>query len=151
VSVQIDIGGGTNVKAGFTNLDPVHGHGDFKRRVQDGIPFPDSSVDAVHASHLVEHIHAGTERINLFNEVHRVLRPGGTFEVIVPFLTVSNGQVRWEAIADPTHVSYWLTESFHYFDGTKFPCATYNIRLWTTKLLETRGGWEGHWIGTPRK
>lgn len=149
--MNIDIGGGVNVKPGYVNLDPVHGNGNFKRRIQDGIPVADSTVDAVRASHLVEHIHAGQERINMFNEVWRVLKSGGTFEVIVPFLVAGPNGIRWEAIADPTHVSYWLPESFHYFDGTKLPCATYNIRYWTTNLLQTRGGWEGHWIGTPKK
>lgn len=145
--VMIDIGGGNAVAPGCINLDPITGHGEWKRRIQDGIPAADNSVHAVRASHVLEHIPAGQERIDVFNEVHRVLVPGGIFEVILPFFVAG----RWEAIADPTHVSFWIEESFHYFDGTKMPCATYGIKMWTSQLLETRGGWEGHWIGVPQK
>jgi hypothetical protein len=48
-------------------------------------------------------------------------------------------------------VSFWVKESFHYFDGLFAPNADYGIKLWRTKTLEVNGGWEGHWIGEPAK
>jgi SAM-dependent methyltransferase len=81
------------------------------------------------------------------NEAHRVLKPGGVFEVIVPIV---NDPLTWHAIADPTHVSFWVPESFHYFDGLFAANADYGIRLWSTLELEVRGGFECHWKGTPR-
>ena len=145
---SIEIGGGTLVQPGWINLDSRNGHGEWARMAQD-TPWPtgDNTVDAIRASHVMEHIPAGQERIDVMNEAHRVLRPGGVFEIIVPIL---NDPLTWHAIADPTHVSFWVLESFHYFDGHFAANADYGIRLWNTLELEVRGGFECHWKGTPR-
>lgn len=142
--MKVDLGGGTIPAQGYVNLDNRHGEGDWKRSIQDGIPIPDNSVEAVRASHLLEHIPAGQERIDVFNEVHRVLMPGGTFEVILPLFTGG-----WQAIADPTHVSFWCRESFLYFvRGNIFNAnADYGIREWDEASFEAVDGWEAHWIG----
>jgi ubiquinone/menaquinone biosynthesis C-methylase UbiE len=143
---SIEIGGGTLVQPGWTNLDSRNGHGEWARLAQD-TPWPtgDNTVHAIRASHVMEHIPAGQERIDVMNEAHRVLKPGGVFEIIVPLMVGT-----WHAIADPTHVSYWCKESFHYFDGLFAANADYGIRLWETLELEVVDGWEGHWKGTPR-
>jgi predicted SAM-dependent methyltransferase len=145
---SIEIGGGHLVQAGWTNLDPTHGRGEWQRPAQV-VPWPaaDGSVDGIRASHVMEHIPAGQPRIDVMNEAHRVLKPGGVFEVIVPIV---NDPLTWHAIADPTHVSFWVPESFHYFDGLFAANADYGIRLWSTLELEVRGGFECHWKGTPR-
>lgn len=143
--MKIDIGGGTDPAPDFINLDPVHGVGIWKRYIQDGIPVPDDSVDAVRASHVLEHVPAGPDRIDVFNEVHRILKPGATFTVILPFIGT------WHAIADPTHVSLWCPESFHYFDGRIEANASYGILPWETRDEYVANGWEGNWIGVPRK
>jgi hypothetical protein len=93
----------------------------------------------------MEHIPAGQSRIDVMNESHRVLAPGAVFEIVVPFMVGT-----WHAIADPTHVSFWCLESFHYFDGVFAANADYGIKMWTTLSLEVVNGWEGHWKGTPR-
>ena len=145
---SIEIGGGTLVQPGWVNLDSRNGHGEWARMAQQ-TPWPtgDNTVDAIRASHVMEHIPAGQERIDVMNEAHRVLKPGGVFEVIVPIV---NDPLSWHAIADPTHVSFWVLESFHYFDGHFAANADYGIRLWSTLELEVRGGFECHWKGTPR-
>ncbi len=143
---SIEIGGGTLVQPGWINLDSRNGHREWARMAQDTPwPTPDSSVDAIRASHVMEHIPAGQDRIDVMNEAHRVLRPGGVFEIIVPLMVGT-----WHAVADPTHVSFWVKESFHYFDGLFAANADYGIKLWSTLELEVVDGWEGHWKGTPR-
>ena len=102
--LRIDIGGGRAAAPDHVNLDPIHGRGTWRRRIQDGIPAADGNVEAVRCSHLMEHIPAGPERIAVFNEVWRVLRAGGTFEVLVPLFP------SYGAVADPTHVSYWCEQ-----------------------------------------
>jgi len=146
--VKIEIGGGTLVQPGWINLDSRNGIEGWRREAQD-TPWPtgDNTVEAMRASHVMEHIPAGQARIDVMNEAHRVLRPGGVFEVIVPIV---NDPLTWHAIADPTHVSLWVPESFHYFDGHLAANADYGISLWTTLELEVRGGFECHWKGTPR-
>lgn len=142
---RIEIGGGHCVPEGWDNLDPVHGEGQcWRRNAQDG-PFPvnDCSVEAIRASHVMEHIPAGEPRIFVMNEAHRVLVPGGTFEVIVPLAIPGT----WQYLADPTHVSQWIEQSFAYFDGRLTAQADYGIRYWHTASFEVRDGWEGRWVG----
>lgn len=55
-------------------------------RVHDlskGIPFPDSSVDAVYHSHFLEHLDRDVAP-KFLTEVMRVLKPGGIHRVVVP-------------------------------------------------------------------
>lgn len=149
--MRVDIGGGTIPAAGHVNLDPAHGTGEFRRRVQDGIPVPDGSLDGARASHLMEHVPAGSgpgERIWVMNEVWRALRPGAGFEIVVPTVPQGPGGIGWQAFADPTHVSFWVyPESFLYFvDGPFRANADYGIRLWELDGadMELRDGWEAH-------
>lgn len=147
--LMVDIGGGTSAAPGYLNLDPHHGVGQWCRRIQDGIPLDNESVVAVRASHVMEHIPAGADRIFVMNEAHRVLVSGGTFEIIVPVVG-AYGRLcgGWQAFADPTHVSYWYyPESWQYFcEGNPMGVnADYGCRLWMPLRpddMELRGGWE---------
>lgn len=145
--VSIEIGGGHLVQAGWVNLDPVNGTGEWRRPAQD-VPWPiaDGGVEAIRAAHVMEHIPAGEPRLAVMNEAHRVLRPGGVFEVRVPNCLSGT----WHAFADPTHVSFWCVESFHYFDGLFAANADYGIRPWETLELRVQGDNEILWKGTPR-
>lgn len=145
--VSIEIGGGHLVQAGWTNLDPVNGTGEWRRPAQE-VPWPvaDGGVEAIRAAHVMEHIPAGEPRLAVMNEAHRVLRPGGVFEVRVPNCLSGT----WHAFADPTHVSFWCVESFHYFDGLFAANADYGMRPWKTLELRVQGDNEILWKGTPR-
>lgn len=94
----------------------------------ESLPLEDNSQDLITAYDVMEHIPKvclGTENekpvyvyptINLFNEIYRVLKPGGYFESIVPAVpNYWNGVVR-----DPTHVSLYCIESFDYFCEGRF-------------------------------
>jgi hypothetical protein len=89
----------------------------------------------------MEHVPAGTERIFVMNEAHRVLAPGHEFYVEVPVLRTRDGVVSWEAIADPTHVSYWCHESFLYFvRNTAYAAhADYGLLYWDMGTYEELG------------
>lgn len=151
--MKLEIGGGSKCEAGWVNLDPSYlGTEGWQFRAQDREwPTAHGTVKAIRASHVMEHIPAGEPRIHVFNEAHRVLEVGGTFEVIVPLIMTGEpgNPLPWQAIADPTHVSFWVPESFHYFDGTFAANADYGIHLWTTVTWEIHSGWEGRWVGTP--
>ncbi len=84
------------------------------------------TVEQIRADNVLEHIE---NLIPLMNDCWRVLKKWGTFEIIVPlFPTI------W-AIKDPTHVRFFIPESFDYFDKDwdyeKKP--DYNLKLWTVK------------------
>lgn len=149
--MKLDIGGGHSPQEGYTNLDPVHGFAEFRCRLQDGIPVMDNSIEAARASHVLEHI--PTEAIiPAMNEVFRALQPGGLFEVIVPLFP------SWQAMADPTHISFWVEQRFWYFVGSWVPQADYGMKIWQWAEMpgdeaawSVTEGWEGHaWLMKPR-
>lgn len=142
--MKIDIGGGTSPSPDHVNLDPYHGSGEWRRDAAD-TPWPcgDGTVTNIMASHVMEHIPAGTPRLKVMNEAHRVLAPGGVMHIIVPLAGF------WQAYADPTHVSFWVAESFWYFDGTMKANADYGMGLWRTLDWHVEHEWEGHWLGSP--
>lgn len=135
--IRIDLGGGKIPRPGWVNLDPVHGSGEWRRTAQQ-VPWPveSNSVSEIYSSHVMEHIPAGMERITVMNEAWRTLIPGGPFEIRVPLFP------RWEAIADPTHVSFWVPQSFLYFTGQIAPEADYGVNLWDLENVIVHDGWE---------
>jgi SAM-dependent methyltransferase len=100
---------------------------------------PDSSVDEIYASHFMEHIPRGQPLVDVMNEAWRVLKPGGTFLMIMPLVGYTDHGVGkmvagWQPYADPTHVNYWwLPEALLYFCYGQFaPHADYGLRMWTS-------------------
>ena len=83
------------------------------------IPLEDNSVDSVSAFDLLEHVprswpsNSGEPRnpfIEVMNEVHRVLKPGGVFLAVTPAFPSP------QAFQDPTHVNFISEETISYFD-----------------------------------
>lgn len=152
--MKLEIGGGTLPRAGHVNMDPHHGDTGWQLTLGvDPIPMPDESVEAAYASHVFEHIPQGQPRIDALNELHRVLVPGGDFEMIVPcvgFTDHANGggavHAGWQAYGDPTHVSFWwFPESFWYLtDGPFKPNADYGLLPWREGPMSIHDGWEAH-------
>jgi SAM-dependent methyltransferase len=156
---SIEIGGGSLVQPGWLNLDSRNGIGEWRREAQE-TPWPtgDGTVDAIRASHVLEHVPAGQARIDIFNEAHRVLRPGGVFEVVLPLAITESGGMSWHAWADPTHISFWCRESFYYFmqaypgapgQAVFAANADYGIKLWRELSWHVNQGFEGNWRATP--
>ena len=76
------------------------------------LPFEDNSVDIVRSSHCFEHL---DNLVTLFEDLHRLLKPGGILEFTVPH--VSNiGFFR-----DPTHKHPFTLETMDYFVRGKQP------------------------------
>ena len=123
-SLNVEFGGGLAPWDGWINVDPLHGEGQWRIALgYDPVPLPDESVDRARASHCLEHIPAGKPRIRAMNEVWRILKSGAEFEVIVPrFPSV-------RAISEPTHVSFWVPESFDHFTQ-RIGNMDAGIRLW---------------------
>ena len=107
----------------------------------------DASADEVYSSHFMEHIHRGQPLINVMNEAWRVLKPGGTYTMIMPLVGFTNpvegmlgkpwgapcsDQIGWQPWADPTHVNYWwFPEALKYFTPEFGAHADYGIKMWS--------------------
>lgn len=113
--MKLDMGCGSRRKEGFTGIDSYDWSGIYEKdficgRIPEALLcFEDNSIEAVRASHFIEHI-PQPKVIKTFNEIYRILVPGGMFEINVP-PTTGRG-----AFCDPTHVSFWNDMSFRYYD-----------------------------------
>jgi SAM-dependent methyltransferase len=113
--VKLDIGCGRSPQEGFIGLevqerfkDPRIIHHDLETYPW---PLPDDSITLAMASHVVEHIDRHKfGMIKFFNEVWRVMKPGGEFMVSGPYGTNAG------YLQDPTHVSPITENTFKYFD-----------------------------------
>ncbi|MCX6432171.1 MAG: methyltransferase domain-containing protein [Actinobacteria bacterium] len=81
--IKLDLGGGYQPgRNGWINVD-ISREADLFWDLRHGIPFPDSSVDHVYSSHLFEHL-TYAQGQGLLDESMRVLKPGGSFSIVVP-------------------------------------------------------------------
>lgn len=103
----LNLGCNRNALKDFENVDIVPFRGvDTVADLTKRWPWPDDSIDFIRANDLVEHL---SDKIHLMNEAWRVLKPLGKFRILVPHGLFAGG------FQDPTHVSYWVENSFLYF------------------------------------
>jgi hypothetical protein len=76
-------------------------------------PFADASVGEAHSSHFIEHLTAA-QRCYFFNELWRVLVPGGKATIITPHWSSCR------AYGDPTHQWPPIGEMFFYYLNQKW-------------------------------
>jgi hypothetical protein len=108
LGLRLNLGSGERHLPGFFNLDCVrHTNPDILADLNAPLSeLPDNSVEAIYARHTLEHV----ERLlELLGELHRVTRPGGRLDIIVPHFSNPYGY------SDPTHVRFFGLYSFHYF------------------------------------
>lgn len=110
--LKLDFGCGKSPREGFEGVDVIDFGQKWKvdlvkqKHFNDGSmdgswkylpwPWPNASVSEAHTSHFIEHL-TGLERVHFWNELYRVLVPGGKCQVIAP--DFSSGR----AYGDPTH------------------------------------------------
>jgi predicted SAM-dependent methyltransferase len=102
--IQLDIGAGDVHRPDWVTLDISDGC-DLFWDLRNGIPFPNSSVDVVYSSHLLEHMpyEAGQD---VLTEALRALKPGGVVSMCVPNARLYiNAYLEIEPIA-PDH-DFW--------------------------------------------
>lgn len=71
------------------------------------LPFADNTFDCILASHVLEHVKVWRD---LLVDIYRILKPRGCLHIKVP-----EGRCR-AAIADPTHVNFFVPESWLHWD-----------------------------------
>lgn len=109
--ITIDLGCGFRKKPGAIGLDIARlEQVDILADVTRTLPFRDSSVDEVVASHLVEHV---DDVKALMSEIWRICKPDAL--VYFRFPNATSPYVVW---VDPTHRRGVLLGTFDYFDPT---------------------------------
>jgi predicted SAM-dependent methyltransferase len=81
--LQVSLGCGSVVEPGWIGIDLRRIDGAFRSDLRAPLPFPDGSVSALLAEHIVEHL-AWDDIPPLLAECHRVLRPGGVLRIVSP-------------------------------------------------------------------
>lgn len=125
--LKLDLGCGKNTREGYEGVDLWEPTAKHKLDLcKFPWPWADSSVDALHTSHFLEHVAArnveaadttdprylGRDMLNcIMDEAWRILRPGGEFKIIVPNARSNR------AFQDPTHRRFWVAETFYYFNA----------------------------------
>jgi len=114
--MKINLGCGERQRKGFVNVDiNPDVHPDIVADVRV-IPWKwakANQADLIFTDNLFEHIRE--EPLNeVYQECHRVLRPGGSLQIIVPISAPDNFMAMY---SDPTHVNHNFTEeTFTYYD-----------------------------------
>jgi SAM-dependent methyltransferase len=131
-STHLDFGGGGNPRNPFnastlmfSDIQILENYtlGEFVHMPNSSvIPLENNSVDSISAFDVLEHIPRikevdGNTRfpfIEIMNEIHRVLKPGGLFIAATP------GYPSPVAFQDPTHVNIITIDTIKYFDEQKW-------------------------------
>lgn len=113
--LKIDLGCGPNPREGFVGVDmfKMKGVDIVCNLAKDRWPFEDNSVSEAHASHFLEHLTnlgGKWERTHFFNELYRVLKPGGTAQLIFPHWCSNR------YYGDPTHKEPFSEMGFLYLN-----------------------------------
>jgi hypothetical protein len=110
VGLKLNLGSGERRLAGFYNLDCVEVTSpDILADLNEPLSaLPDDSVEEIYARHTLEHVGRFLE---LMGEIHRVTRPGGRVEIVVPHFSNPYGY------SDPTHVRFFGLYSFYYLSN----------------------------------
>jgi SAM-dependent methyltransferase len=139
---KLDVGAGAKSDDGWETIDisPAY-HPDFQHDITSfPWPFDDDTFDELRCWHVLEHMAPITTlidfdqrkveyintRIAVMNEMHRILKPGAAVNIEVPVFPY------WQAMADPTHVSFFVPQTFWYFTKEEHAehRALYGIKRW---------------------
>ncbi len=87
----LNLGCGPYRVEGFINIDanPRQTQADLIRDVRKGLPFDDNSVDAITASHFLEHLDF-EEMLFVLEECYRVLKPQCCIKIVCPVMEFSS-------------------------------------------------------------
>lgn len=121
----LDIGCGEGKQPGFIGMDKRDVSGVDIVHDLEVFPYPigDNECHIVIASHILEHIKPWLT-IDLFNEVWRIMKPGGKFVIAVPY---AGSQPFW---IDPTHCNGFIEDTFAYFDVRHQLWGIYKPKPW---------------------
>ena len=115
----LDLGCGNKKREGTVGVDyNTRLDGDVNHDLNTfPYPFQAGSVDKIYIDNCIEHLDSP---LHVMEEIHRILKKGGEVKVIVPYFRSPS------AFHDPTHKTFYTTESFSYYDPDHPICKRYD-------------------------
>lgn len=114
--IKIDLACGQNKQPGHIGVD-IAGDCDIKHDLFNNFPYPfeDNYADEIFSSHFIEHIpmeyiNGKDKLLAFFDEVYRILKPGGVANIIFP------NAMNTRAFQDPTHRRFIPAQTAFYLD-----------------------------------
>ncbi len=146
MQVKINLGCGENKRRGFVNVDrSKEVNPDICEDVTK-IPWKwgtESSVDLIFADNLFEHIRE-EPLLKVMQECHRLLKPGGLLQIIVPISAPDNFMAMY---SDPMHVNHNFTaETYDYFDHRHIRWKRYGRAYGNPKFERIRQERQGRFL-----
>lgn len=131
--LRLNVGCGRDIRDGWVNVDTVELPGvDVICDLDDHpkLPYDDDTVNEIHASHLIEHLH---NPLPLLQELWRVAHPDAKAVFRCPYGSSD------DADEDPTHVRRMYVGSWGFFSQPFYWRADYGYRGdWRTSLVQLR-------------
>jgi predicted SAM-dependent methyltransferase len=134
---RVEIGAGNTVVEGWLGTDLRPRHRDvLEMDATEPFPFPDHSLDFVHAEHLIEHISYKQGQATLA-ECRRVLKPGGVVRLATPDLALLVAIYRGDAGPEGEHYLEWAYRGFLKKAPHVHPAflLNHNLRAWGHTFL----------------
>lgn len=125
--ILINLGCGKDLIPNAINVDfCIDHHPDLVHDLEKPLPFEDNFADEIRCNHILEHIKNYSQ---LVREIHRVLKPKGIWAVRVPEFPCR------AAIADPSHVRFFVPESFIHLTDHEMGASTMEELTGLFKIL----------------
>ena len=125
--MALDLGAAYRKRAGYLGVDIQDVPSvDIVADLREGLDLPDGSVGVIRAVDFLEHI---PDKINIINEIYRLLAHGGMLLSNTPS-TDGRG-----AFQDPTHVAFYNENSFWYYTRDNYRNFVPEIKC---KFIESR-------------
>jgi O-antigen biosynthesis protein len=110
--LALDLGAAHARPAGYIGVDRRDGDDvDIVAELPARLPLADGSVGVIRAVDFLEHV---ADKVALFNELYRLLAPGG---ILLSQTPSTDGR---GAFQDPTHVGFYNENSFWYFTEASY-------------------------------
>ncbi len=111
---KVYIGAGKDHRYGWLHVDRhPFPNTDIVCDITQGLPLKDSSIGHCFSQDFMEHV-PPEKKIDVVNEIWRVLKPDGIMEHIIPQAGSQND------FGSPTHLSHWTQQQFEHFDVNSY-------------------------------
>ena len=126
-TIKLELGSGGKERKGFYALDHLELTGvDIVADLNAPLSsLPDNCVEYLYSRHTLEHVQ---HLLPLMSEIHRLTKPNGTIEIIVPHFSNVYGY------SDPTHVRFFGLYSMYYFVARENQPKTRTVPPFYTKV-----------------